>query len=294
MIKIPLKVVNSTFEKYPIPRNINFTVEKEEKVKTIFGTRIRRLKEEHKGTVNILDCKLFAAEVVIGGQNFDVILVAGSVNLWVPLNNSTDKYIINRHYIPTSTAIKTSEKFEIKYGTGSTQGYYYIENIRFVTDYTHRIKFGAASKTNFHVEGAHGIMGLAKKYNGKDYSLIWTLYSNQEIANKSFSFKYVDDDLVDMYLGTEHEDFKNTGQTANCSLLDKSSYDILLWTCKLHSFGLINKNNIINSTVDFGYNFLFDTGTNTMILPYFLLEKLKRNLDLRNFNCSEGTTENGI
>lgn len=294
LIKIPLKVVNSTFEKYPIPRNINFTVEKEEKVKTIFGTRIRRLKEEYKGKVDILKSELFAAEVIIGGQNFDVILDTGSVNLWVALNNSTDKYDIEKHYNQSSTAKKTSEKFEIKYGTGSTQGYYYIEDIRFVTNYTHRIKFGAASKTNFNVKGAHGIMGLAKKYNQKDYSPIWTLYANKEIAKKSFSFKYVDEGLVDMYLGTEHEDFQKTSQTANCSLLDKSSYDMLLWTCKLHSFGLISKNNIINSTVDFGYNFLFDTGTNTMILPYFLLEKLKRNLDLRNFNCYEGTTENGI
>ena len=295
LIKIPLKVVNSTFEKYPIPRNINFTVEKEETVKTIFGTTIRRLiEEDRQGIVNILDSELFAAEVIIGGQNFEVILDTGSVNLWVPLINSSDAHEIGKHYIPSSTARKTSEKFEIKYGTGSTKGYYYIEDIKFITDYSHRIKFGAASKTNFNVDGAHGIMGLAKKYKENDYSPIWTLFDKKEIPKKSFSFKYIDEGLVDMYLGTEHDDFKNTNQTANCSLLDKSSYDQLLWTCKLHSFGLISKNNKINSTVDFGYNFLFDTGTNTMILPYFLLEKLKRNLDLRNFNCFEGKTEHGI
>ena len=294
LIKIPLKVVNSTFEKYPIPRNISFTVEKEEKVKTIFGTRIRRLQQEINGTVNITDSTLFAAEVVIGGQIFDVILDTGSVNLWVPLINSSDDHEIDRHYIPSKTAKKTSEKFEIKYGTGSTKGYYYIEDIRFITEIPYRIKFGAASETNFNVKGAHGIMGLAKKYKENDYSPIWTLYAKHDIATRSFSFKYSDTGLVDMYLGTEHNDFKNTNQTAQCTLLDKSSYDKLLWTCKLHSFGLISKNNKINSTVDFGYNFLFDTGTNTMILPYFLLEKLTRNLDLRNFNCKEGTTKNGI
>lgn len=292
MIRIPLKLVNNTFEKYPVSKELNYTLEKEEKVKTIFGTKIRRLKEEHTGEVTIVKSNLFAAPIEIGKQNFYVILDTGSINLWVPLLNSSDKYEIERHYIPGSSAIKNSETFEIKYGTGSTKGNFYTDDVKFVTDYSLRIKFGAATETVFNVEGADGIMGLAKVYSSPEYSPIWTLYSKYQINKKSFSFKYIKDDKVDMYLGTEHEDFENKNQTAECQLLTESNYDSKLWTCKLYTVGLISEDNKKNNTVEFGYNFLFDTGSNTMILPYELLTKLKKNIS--QFNCYEGESKNGI
>ena len=272
MLTIPLKVINTTFEKYPTSGQANQKVE-EVPVKTIFGTRmIRRIIEESddiSGNISKVTNSLFVAPIKIGGQDFNVILDTGSVNLWVPKIGSKDQAIIAHHYDPSksSSSSSTSETFEIQYGTGSTKGNYYSDYINFITNSAYNVLFGAATETVFDVEGADGIMGLAKNYSQYMYSAIWTMNAKGYIPEKSFSFKYLENNNVEMYIGGEHDDFSDTKHTATCQLLHKSVYDNLLWTCKLYNFGFLNNDFTRNTTVSCGYNFLFDTGSNVMRLP---------------------------
>ena len=294
IISVPLKVIHNSFEKYPISEEVEYTIVKETTVKNIFGAKVRKLiQEKISGTVKKLDCLLFAAPLDIEkDQQFSVILDTGSVNLWVPKIGSKDKYNITNHYDPNKSGLKTptSDEFEILYGTGSTKGVFYKDKVKFF-DYIFYVKFGVATQTNFNVEGADGIMGLAKKYEATEYSPIWTMYANEDISSKSFSIKYFSDDNVQMYLGDEHEDFKDEINTSTCQLLHHTTYDNLVWTCKLYSFGLINNDRNLTSNASCGYNFLFDTGSNTMMLPFETLEKLKN--DLPKYNCYYGESQNG-
>ena len=272
MLTIPLKVINTTFEKYRTSEQANQKVE-EVPVKTIFGTKmIRRVIEEPddiSGNISKVTNSLFVAPIKIGGQDFNVILDTGSVNLWVPKIGSKDQAIIAHHYDPSksSSSSSTSETFEIQYGTGSTKGNYYSDYINFITNSAYNVLFGAATETVFDVEGADGIMGLAKNYSQYMYSAIWTMNAKGYIPEKSFSFKYLENNNVEMYIGGEHDDFSDTKHTATCQLLHKSVYDNLLWTCKLYNFGFLNNDFTRNTTVSCGYNFLFDTGSNVMRLP---------------------------
>ena len=272
MLTIPLKVINTTFEKYPTSDQVNQKVE-EVPVKTIFGTKmIRRVIEEPddiSGNISKVTNSLFVAPIKIGGQDFNVILDTGSVNLWVPKIGSKDQAIIAHHYDPSksSSSSSTSETFEIQYGTGSTKGNYYSDYINFITNSAYNVLFGAATETVFDVEGADGIMGLAKNYSQYMYSAIWTMNAKGYIPEKSFSFKYLENNNVEMYIGGEHNDFSDTKHTATCQLLHKSVYDNLLWTCKLYNFGFLKNDFTRNTTVSCGYNFLFDTGSNVMRLP---------------------------
>lgn len=272
MLTIPLKVINTTFEKYPTSDMANQKVE-EVPVKTIFGTKmIRRVIEEPddiSGNISKVTNSLFVAPIKIGGQDFNVILDTGSVNLWVPKIGSKDQAIIAHHYDPSksSSSSSTSETFEIQYGTGSTKGNYYSDYINFITNSAYNVLFGAATETVFDVEGADGIMGLAKNYSQYMYSAIWTMNAKGYIPEKSFSFKYLENNNVEMYIGGEHNDFSDTKHTATCQLLHKSVYDNLMWTCKLYNFGFLNNDFTRNTTVSCGYNLLFDTGSNVMRLP---------------------------
>ena len=290
MITIPLKLVNTTFEKYP------HSIE-EVPVKTIFGTKIiRRIKEELEdisGEIKTVKTSLFVAPMQIGGQDFNVVLDTGSINLWVPKVGSKDEANITHHYDPkkSSASSSTSETFEITYGTGSTKGNYYSDYCTFISGAVYNLLFGAATETAFDVDGADGIMGLAKDYSRYMYSAIWTLKAKGYISNKSFSFKYLGDDKVEMYIGGEHEDFTEKNNTATCQLLHKSVYDNLLWTCKLYNFGLINDDFSKNATVFCGYNFLFDTGSNHMRLPLSTFDALLKKVD--SFGC-EGMKDGSV
>ena len=296
MLTIPLKVINTTFEKYPTSDQVNQKVE-EVPVKTIFGTKmIRRVIEEPddiSGNISKVTNSLFVAPIKIGGQDFNVILDTGSVNLWVPKIGSKDQAIIAHHYDPSksSSSSSTSETFEIQYGTGSTKGNYYSDYINFITNSAYNVLFGAATETVFDVEGADGIMGLAKNYSQYMYSAIWTMNAKGYIPEKSFSFKYLENNNVEMYIGGEHNDFSDTKHTATCQLLHKSVYDNLLWTCKLYNFGFLNNDFTRNTTVSCGYNFLFDTGSNVMRLPKETLNSILKQPYY--FGC-EKTSEGSI
>lgn len=269
------------------------TIEKQIEIKNIFGQKVRTLVEERTyGQIKILKCTLFAAPIIIDNeQYFDVILDTGSVNLWVAQVGSKDMFEIKNHYDPnnSTSSKKTTDTFEIQYGTGKTQGVYYFDYIRFVGERNY-LRFGVASETNFNVEDADGIMGLAKTYTNKADSAIWTIAANKKIP-KSFSIRYDSDEDIQLIIGEEHDDFKENN-TVSCQLLGETNYDNLLWTCKLYSFGLISQDNKKNISATCGYNFLFDTGSNLMILPMETLEYLLNQLS--QFDCYKVETNNGI
>ena len=296
MITVPLKIIHNAFEKYPFPNVTKVTIEKEVEVQTIFGPKMRKLKEEIPvhGNITKLECQLFAAEIVIADdQKFNVILDTGSIDLWVPAEGSEDKFPIDHHYNPNASETKSvlSDTFKIQYGTGNTEGRYYSDYISFITTDIHRIKFGVADKTNFNVDGADGIMGLAKKYDLDQLSKIWTMYNKNIISSKSFSFKYFPEDYVEMYLGDEHPDFtgNDTNNKADCQLLNSGQYDKILWTCRLYNFGLISEDNERNISTSYKKSFLFDTGSNTMMLPLEILENLENKLS--QFDCYKTTLD---
>jgi len=296
MITVPIKLLENSYEKYPIFRETKISIERQEEVQTPSGPKIRKLKEVIYGTIKILGCQLFAAPISIGAvknQDFNVVLDTGSINLWVPKVDSNDAHTIENHFDPSigGTATKTMETFTVQYGTGSTEGYYYSDKINFISLGFYDLKFGVASKTDFEVSGADGIMGLARKYSSNDYSAIFTLNAKGKTSSKSFSFKYIKNSTVEMYLGDEHSDFSNENNTAQCQLLHKTTYDNLLWTCKLYNFGLISDDNSKNATAPCGYNFLFDTGSNIMILPLETIDNITEKLN--QFNCNRVTTDNG-
>lgn len=190
MIILPLKVLNNSFEKYPIYRETEISIEHQVEVQTPFGPTIRRLKEVVSGTIQIIESRLFAAPITIGTnsepQNFNVILDTGSINLWVARIGSDDAHKIDNHFDPSlsPSATRTSETFTVQYGTGSTEGNYYSDKVDFISTGNYELKFGAAVKTDFNVKGADGIMGLAKKYNSNEYSSIFTLNAKGRIPKK--------------------------------------------------------------------------------------------------------------
>jgi hypothetical protein len=121
---------------------------------------------------------------------------------------------------------------------------------------------------------------------------------NGKISSKSFSFKFISEHEVDMFLGDEHPDFSadsnvnstnNTNHTAQCKLLKGGAYEDLLWTCRLYQFGLINTDRTKNATANCGFSFLFDTGSNIMWLPIETLELLSN--ELSQFNCQKSIVD---
>ena len=296
MITVPLKIINTTFEKYPMYSKKKEIIE-EVPVKTIFGTKMKKIVKFGLSDISgdtVFKGKsssLFLAPIKIGGQDFKVVLDTGSVNLWVAKIGSNDKATIERHYDPakSKSGSMTSEKFEITYGTGSTKGNYYTDFVSFISDAAYNVLFGAATETNFEVPGADGIMGLARTYTKYMYSPIWTLQTKGYIDSKSFSFKYYNDTRIEMYIGGEHEDFKDTNHTATCQLLHQSVYDNLCWTCKLYNIGFKKDDKVVAST-SCGFNFLFDTGSNLMRLPKKIFDDVLN--QLKGYGCEKSSDSN--
>ena len=91
---------------------------------------------------------LFIAKIKIGSQKqiFNLLLDTGSSILWVGRNTcGGNNKIINKFNPSTSsTAIKTIDTFSIQYGSGSCSGYYYLDNIVYISDKDFAMKFGVA------------------------------------------------------------------------------------------------------------------------------------------------------
>ena len=299
-IKYPLKIINSTFSKYKKVKNIFIKTSSLSNI-NIFNSLKKNIFAETpsilSSKIEIVSSMLFATEIEIGSnsQKFNVILDTGSQVLWVPeINSINSNKEIKNFYEPnkSDTSQNMNKELEIIYGTGYCQGYFYKDLIKFLSNDKYYLYFGSANNSNFDVEGTEGILGLARTYSNDLFSPILTLKKNGLINSASFSFKYdkLKNELY-MYAGKVHKDF-NSKNIPFCNLLSKNNYEKILWACELNSFGFIgNKSSFQNSQnvfVKSNISVIFDTGTNTMLLPYNLIFALKEKL--KQYNCIIGSS----
>ena len=299
-IKYPLKIINSTFSKYKKVKNIFIKTSSLSNI-NFFNSLKKNIFAETPNILNskieIVSSMLFATEIEIGSnsQKFNVILDTGSQVLWVPeINSTVSNKEIKNFYEPnkSDTSQNMNKELEIIYGTGYCQGYFYKDLIKFLSNDKYYLYFGSANNSNFDVEGTEGILGLARTYSNDLFSPILTLKKNGLINSASFSFKYdkIKNELY-MYAGKPHKDF-NSKNIPFCNLLSKNNYEKILWACELNSFGFIgNKSSFQNSQnvfVKSNISVIFDTGTNTILLPYNLIFALKEKL--KQYNCIIGSS----
>ena len=299
-IELPLKLIKTSFAKYSLPKKI--FIKKNSLININFQNNnnknfISNSQTTLSANIDILYSLLFAAEIEIGSNNqkFNVVLDTGSQILWVPEinSNNSNKYIEN-YYNPknSKTSKKLSKDFEVFYGTGYCKGYYYQDLINFLLKEKYNIYFGSANVSIFDVEGAEGIMGLAKLYQNYLLSPLLTLKNNGIIKSTSFSFKYDNKNgKLFFYVGKPHSDF-NSKNVGFCNLLSNTNYEKMLWACKLKTFGLIKNTSHINDNdnilVKADFSIILDTGTNVILLPYNLIYSMETKL--RKFNCVIGTS----
>ena len=300
-IEIPLKLINTSYSKYPKPKKIFINKNSLYHIKSFHLLKKSFISDPQTTLscdIELLYSFLFAAEIEIGSNNqkFDVVLDTGSEILWVPeINSINSNTQIDHFYNPknSKTSKNTAKSFEVRYGTGYCKGYYYQDQINFLSKDKYDIIFGSANNSIFEVDGAEGIMGLAKYYPNYQLSPLLTLQKKGFLKSTSFSFKYDNKkgNLV-FYVGKPHSDF-NTNNVAFCNLLNNNRYEKMLWACKLSYFGLIKNTSDIyyndNIIAKADISIILDTGTNSIILPYSIINYMERKL--RKYNCVVGSTE---
>ena len=142
--------------------------------------------------------------------------------------------------------------------------------------------FGVASSANFAVTNCDGIIGLAKSYTDERISFLHMLKKYGNTDSTVFSIKFENDHFQGGVKGTmfigEHEDFSKK-ETVSCPLtfyLHKS-----FWAGEISSFSLKNNEHEAKST--YKTKIIFDTGTNSIILPTNYLIDIQN--DISSFNC---------
>ena len=291
VLEVPLKFIHiNGVSKY---KNIKIKSTDNSKNKTLNNKKIFI----HNGKAEINSDFLFLANVKIGPneQEFNLVLDTGSSLLWVQRNGTFGNNTIKHYYIPffNSTSKNLSEYYEIIYGTGSSKGYYFTDNFKYINDKEFNVKFGVAEETNFEVENGDGIIGLAHYYKDEQLSFIHMLKKYGVTDSINFSFKFDLDNGYDgkLFIGN-HKDF-SSDDTVTCPLLNFLYEEArIFWGCEVSGFSIKNADNEIKSSRS--YNMIFDTGTNMVILPknYFYDIKSK----LNKFGCipySEENDENG-
>jgi hypothetical protein len=143
------------------------------------------------------------------------------------------------------------------------------------------MKFGVANKTKFKVSSADGIFGFGRGAMLNNSS-IFCLKNKSFIDKAGFSIKY-DYKLKNaiLYFGDDHEDFRNK-KIGFCPLLTDTVKEKNFWSCKLFSFGILY--NELNSTIKLNLSIIFDTGTNSIVLPRYILSFLYKQLN--KIDCS--------
>ena len=229
---------------------------------------------------------LFIAKIKLGseGQPFNLLLDTGSSILWVARNGCGGKHTITNEFNPatSSTSQNTGITFSLNYGSGSCSGFYYNDNIEYIKSKSFNMNFGVADTAKFTVDQCDGIIGLAKKYADNRLSFIHMLKEYKNTDSLLFSIKFETDIIKTNFEGTmyigKHDDFSKS-ETISIPMVFYSRE--IFWACTLSSFGLNNTGNYIHS--DYEINILFDTGTNSILLPLKYLQDIQK--DLPKYNC---------
>ena len=282
-IEIPFKPLKVRgISKY---RNITFDEPLINNNKKLFNTTILT----SEGGTKLNDNFLFLGTIKIGSNNqqFNLVLDTGSYIIWVPKQGSKDKYTITNHFDPSKSTSSTNTKqsFTQKYGTGYCDGYYYKDNILYIGSNKANMKFGVADNTDFEVNGADGIIGLAHMYYDSSLSFIHNLKNSKIIDSLSFSFLFegeIDIPMSGKLILGKHKHFSNKNVTT-CPLINKGETTDIYWACEISSVVIENLNSE-KSTSNKKYNIIFDTGTNRIMLPLAYYEDLKSKI--KKYGCS--------
>lgn len=296
-IEVPLKLSNKYYSsKYSFKQNSFYSIY----FPKIFNKKNKNYAQKICNSTLLylsqLENNLLIYEAKIGSdeQFFKVILDTGSSVLWIPGIESEDKAgNISHHYNPQTslTSQKMNQSYKISYGSGYSLGNYYYDQIKLFNNSNNSttnntISFfmyiGVANKTKFNVPGADGVFGLGRESAALNYSPLHFLKSNGLIDKEGFSIKY-NKGLRNaiLFFGDEHEDFR-TNNIGFCSLASKTYNENKFWSCKLFSFGIVNDN--FNSIININLTVVFDTGTNALVFPRYVLSLLKKKL--KKIDCS--------
>ena len=297
-IQIPLKIFNESYSRNYSFKESNYHIANLRQItQKMKSCKERKKNEPLYSYLNSLDNNLLSFEIKIGSdkQKFNVIIDTGSSILWVSGEGSEDKDVqITHHYNPKTslTSKKTNFTYKIRYGSGYSLGYYYYDQINLFNNiddnYNIYMNFGVANKTIFKVPGADGIFGLGRGAMINN-SPIFCLKNKSFIDKAGFSIKY-NYKLKNaiLYFGEEHEDFRNK-KIGFCPLLTDTFKEKNFWSCKLFSFGILYKE--LNSTINLNLSIIFDTGTNSIVLPRYILSFLYKKLNKIDCSINENSLE---
>ena len=297
-IQIPLKIFNESYSRNYSFKESNYHIANLRQItQKMKSCKERKKNEPLYSYLNSLDNNLLSFEIKIGSdkQKFNVIIDTGSSILWVSGEGSEDKDVqISHHYNPKTslTSKKTNFTYKIRYGSGYSLGYYYYDQINLFNNiddnYNIYMNFGVANKTIFKVPGADGIFGLGRGAMLNN-SPIFCLKNKSFIDKAGFSIKYnYKLKKAILYFGEEHEDFRNK-KIGFCPLLTDTFKEKNFWSCKLFSFGILYKE--LNSTINLNLSIIFDTGTNSIVLPRYILSFLYKQLNKIDCSINENSLE---
>ena len=250
VLEIPLKPIMVK----GIPKYKNISVV--EPGKNIVFNNTTMLYEQGSSYIN--SELLFLVNIKIGSnsQPFNLILDTGSSALWVAQRGCGGSHRITNFYNPSSSTSsqRTTIPMEIQYGTGYTRGIYYNDKVEYLKGKKFNIYFGLASTANFDVTGADGIIGLSKSYDDEIFSFIHMLKNDGNTDSLVFSIKF------------ENDYFQSNK---------------IFWASTLNSLSL--KSESYETKSSYETKVIFDTGTNSIILPFQYLKDIED--DLEDFGC---------
>ena len=231
--------------------------------------------------------RLFLAPIKIGSNNqpFTLLLDTGSPLIWVPKVGSHDTYTLTHHYNPSTstTSQNTYSPFSITYGTGSCNGYYYIDSFTYVGNQRFSSYFGVADQTALSINNCDGIIGLSKNYQQQTLSFIHNIKAAKISDNLAFSLKFniQNNQIVGKMILGKDADFSKSG-TATCPLTTIPNLsNNIFWACMVTSFGI--KTSTAYQTFTLAQAAIFDTGTNNIMLPLSMFSQVVNRL--KKFYC---------
>jgi hypothetical protein len=230
---------------------------------------------------NVFSLKVFIKD----NQEFNLMIDTGSVILWIQELN----------FIKSPFLINLTNTFDIKYGTGYCKGYYVKDTINIFNNNIN-VTFGLSNDNDFNVTNANGIIGFPKTYSmNKDVLIIDKLKKNKIISKNIFSIKFSENKI---FIGEEHNDFKNNNNYGYCDIYNRKFLEDILWQCDitLIYFGEFDKNIFENKSIILNSLILFDTGSNRIVfnLKYIHDFTAQLNSNLEKENCQYILDEKNI
>ena len=247
---------------------------------------IKIFNEEGKIIINNYFAFITPFKIGSNNQVFNLLIDTGSDKLWIPRKGYANESIFKNQFDPysSSTCYSAGEPFEVEYGKGYAIGDYYFDYVTCINNYLLKLKFGVAKNIDF--DGGKivdGVVGLARNYEDDRISLINMLYREKIISSKAFSFKFYsiyENGKGSFFIG-KHEDFSKP-ETTSCNLLNDNYNQKRLWYCEMSGMSL--ELNEVTIKANGNHPVLFDTGTNSIIMPLDYKEEIEKHIS--GFGCS--------